>query len=165
MKLKHNIHASGQSGFKVPTGYFETLEDSILEKVKRKSYPETSGFKVPDNYFEEFNLETPKPEKSVNVIQLNTWTRWIAAASIIVFIIAGAMYIDYISPGKNLEFSDLEDDIIEKYLDLHLETPDEFIDYDNTSLKNIIETNIITLKNQDIMDYLNDKLEDQDYED
>jgi hypothetical protein len=141
------------------------LETTLLKNHKESVCTEKSGFKVPEDYFSSFELQTPKLEKEVKVVQLNNWTRWIAAAAIITFALISALYIDNISPGKNLEFSDLEDDIIEKYLDIHLETPDEFIDYDSTTLGNIIENNIITLNNQDIMDYLNDKLEDQDYDD
>lgn len=165
MTRKQNIHENKNSGFKVPKGYFDSLENSLLTKIKSDSYSEKSGFKTPSDYFTNFKLETPSEEKSAKVIQLRDWTKWMAAASIVALAVIGAMYIDSISPSKNLGFSDLDNDMIERYLDEHLETPEEFIDYENTSLENIIHKNIITLNNQDIMDYLNDKLEDQDYDD
>lgn len=163
MSQKHNIHEKN-SEFKVPKGYFSSLEDSVLSKLKSDSYTEKTGFGTPKNYFTDFKLETPSKEKSGKVIRLREWSKWVAAASIVAGAIIGAIYIDSISPGKNLQFSDLDDAMIERYLDEHLETPEEFIDFENTSVQNIVEQNIITLNNQDIMEYLNDKLEDQDFD-
>lgn len=162
MSQKHNIHVEN-SGFKVPEDYFSSLEDSVLTKFKSDSCSERSGFKTPSGYFTDFKLETPSEEKSVKIIPLKEWTKWMAAASIVAFAIIGAIYIDSISPTKNIQFSDLDKDMIERYLEEHLETPEEFIDYENTSVKNIVEQNMISLKDKDILEYLNDKVEDQDY--
>lgn len=162
MSQKHNIYVEN-SGFKVPEDYFSSLEDSVLTKLKSDSCSERSGFKTPSGYFTDFKLETPSEEKSVKIIPLKEWTKWMAAASIVAFAIIGAIYIDSISPTKNIQFSDLDKDMIERYLEEHLETPEEFIDYENTSVKNIVEQNMISLKDKDILEYLNDKVEDQDY--
>lgn len=164
MKQKKNIQAN-KSGFNLPENYFDSLEDSVLAKLKSDSCAEKSGFSLPENYFADFKPETPSEEKSVKVIQLKEWMRWMAAASIVAFAVLGAIYIDSISPDKNIQFSDLEDDMIERYLDEHLETPEEFIDFENASVENIVEENILTLNDQDIMEYLNDKLDEQEFND
>lgn len=161
MAKKYNIHAN-KSGFKIPESYFNSIETYTLTKLKLNSYLEKSGFKIPKDYFDDFKLETPKVESSSKVIRLQKWTRWTAAAAIVALAILGAFYIDYISPRKNLQFSDLDKEMIENYLDYNLESPDEFIDYRNTSVQSLVEENINTLNDQDIMEYLNDKLEDQD---
>jgi hypothetical protein len=163
MTRNKNIHENN-SGYKVPKGYFDTLEESLVNKLKSSSYSEKSGFTVPTNYFSEFDLKTPSEETSPKVIRLKDWSKWIAAASIVAFAVIGAWYIDSISPGKNLQFSDLDNDMIERYLDYHLETPEDYIDYENTSVKKIVEENINTLNDQDIIEYLDDKLEDQVFE-
>lgn len=163
MTRKHNIELKN-SGFKVPEAYFSTLEDSVLTKLKSNSISEKSGFQTPNGYFSDFKLETPSEEKTVKVIRLRNWSKWVAAASIVACAVIGAVYIDSISSNKNLQFSDLDRTMIENYLDEHLETPEEFIDYENTSVKNIVEQNIISLKDKDIIEYLNDKSEDQDFD-
>lgn len=163
MAQKRNIHGK-KPGFKVPEAYFNTLENSVLTKLKSNSYSEKSGFQTPKDYFRDFKLETPSEEKTVKVIPLKEWTKWMAAASIVACAVIGALYIDSISPVGNIQFSDLDNDMIERYLDDHLETPEEFIDYDNTSVINIVDQNIISLKDKDILEYLNDTIEDQDFD-
>jgi hypothetical protein len=55
--------------------------------------------------------------------------------------------------------------MIEDYLDYTMENPEEFIEYENTSsINTIINDNIVNLKNNDILEYLNDEIEDQDFE-
>lgn len=163
MAQKRNIHGK-KPGFKVPEAYFSTLENSVLTKLKSNSYSEKSGFQTPKDYFRDFKLETPSEEKTIKVIPLKEWTKWMAAASIVACAVIGALYIDSISSDGNIQFSDLDNDMIENYLDEHLETPEEFIDYENTSIKNIVEQNIITLEDKDIIEYLNNKAEDQDFD-
>lgn len=163
MAQKHNIHDKN-SGFKVPEDYFSSLENSLVNKIKSKSFTEKSGFKTPDDYFTNFDIKTPSKEKSAKVIQLRDWSKWVVAASIVAFAVIGALYIDKISPNQNIQFSDLDNDMIERYLDNHLETPEEFIDYDNTSVENLVNENIIKLDDQEIIEYLNNKFEDQDFD-
>ncbi|GAA0762153.1 hypothetical protein [Psychroflexus lacisalsi] len=153
-----------KSGFKVSKDYFETLEDSLLNKIKSESYTEKSGFKIPNDYFSDFEVNIPSEEKPTKVIQLKEFSKWMVAASIVAIAVIGALYIDRISPNQNIQFSDLDNDMIERYLDYHLETPDEFIDFENTSVKKLVNQNISKLDDQEIIEYLNDKIEDQDFD-
>lgn len=153
-----------KSGFEVPKNYFETLEDSLLNKIKSEAHTEKSGFKIPKDYFSNFEVKIPSEEKPVKVIQLKEWTKWMVAASIVAFAVIGALYIDRISPSQNIQFSDLNNDMIERYLDNNLETPDEFIDFENTSVENLVNQNITELNDKEIIEYLNDKIEDQDFD-
>lgn len=164
MEENKNIHKE-KFGFKVPKGYFNSLEDSLLEKVKSETTLHKSGFKVPEDYFTNFKVEFPTEEQPTKVIQFQDWSKWVAAASIIAISILGVLYIDTISPKNNVQFSDLDDEMIEKYLEYNLETPDEFIDFDNTSINTNLNFNITKLKDQDIIEYLNDKLDEQDFND
>lgn len=164
MDDKKNIE-NQKSGFKVPKAYFDTLEDSILDHQKSESITDKSGFKTPDDYFSDFEMKTPSENHSSKVIKLQDWGKWVAAASIVAFTVIGALYIDQISSTQNIQFSDLDNDMIERYLDDNIESPEEFIDYENTSLDNIINKNLTTLDDEDIIEYLNDKIEDQEFED
>lgn len=165
MDKKNHIETS-KSGFKVPKDYFDTLEDSVFSRLESESFTEKSGFKIPENYFSSFEVETPssKTKAPAKVIRLDLWSKWVAAASIVAIAVLGAIHIDSISPEKNIQFSDLDNDMIEEYLDYNMESPEDFIDYETTDLKNLVDKNIITLNNHDIMEYLNDKLDDQDLE-
>ena len=162
MSKDNNIYET-KSGFKVPQGYWDTLEDSTYIQLKSKSVEKRTGFTVPKDYFKDFKPEHPTHEETIKVIPLATWSRWIAAASIIALAVLGALYIDSISPSRNIQFSDLDNEVIEDYLENHLETPDEFIDYNKTSIKALINQNIISLQSQEIINYLDDKLDEQDY--
>ncbi|NEV94029.1 hypothetical protein G3567_07705 [Psychroflexus sp. YR1-1] len=158
-----NIHAK-KSGFKVPENYFETLETSVLSKLKSDACVKKSGFKTPEDYFANFKLETPSEEHQTRVIHLREWGKWVAAAAIVAFAIIGALYIDEISPNQDIQFSDLNNDMIERYLDTYLDNPEEFIDYENTSVNKLVDQNITTLEDNDIIEYLNDNLEDEDFD-
>ena len=163
MDNSNNIRKN-KNGFKVPEHYFESLENSISNQIKTQDISKKSGFHVPKNYFEEFTSELTNKNKKSKVIPLNAWNRWAAAASIIAISILGAIYIDTISPKKNLQFSDLDDDMIEQYFEYNLDSQEEFIDLENTSIKENLDTNISELNDQDIIEYLNDKLDEQEYD-
>jgi hypothetical protein len=164
MKHKSHINTS-KSGFKVPDGYFDSIDQTMACKVKSKSENSDFGYKVPESYFNDFRLSAPSKESTSKVIKLKELSRWVAAASILAFAVLGALYIDDISPNKNLQFSDLDRDMIEDYLDYTMENPEEFIEYENTSsINTIINDNIVNLKDNDILEYLNDEIEDQDFE-
>ena len=56
-KLKHiaPILASLQNketGFKVPETYFDTVENSVINKIDKVSLPKNTGYILPDNYFD-----------------------------------------------------------------------------------------------------------------
>ena len=60
MKKKLNINTK-QTSFKVPEGYFDTLETRLMDTIKKTSPRDMkvdSGFTVPENYFESFKVET-----------------------------------------------------------------------------------------------------------
>jgi hypothetical protein len=163
MNKSNNIQDK-KSGFKVPENYFDSLENSVLDQIKSKEISKKTGFKTPQNYFSEFTVKLPVEKEETKVIALNSWTKWVAAASIIAVSILGALYIDSISPKKSLQFSDLDNDMIEQYFEYNLDSQDELIDLENTSIKGNLDTNISKLNDQDIIEYLNDKLDEQDYD-
>jgi|GEM_PF-883387 hypothetical protein len=164
MKHKSHINTS-KLGFKVPEGYFDSIDQTMACKVKSKSENSDFGYRVPESYFNDFSLSAPPKESTSKVIKLKELSRWVAAASILAFAVLSALHIDDISPDENLQFSDLDRDMIEDYLDYTMENPEEFIEYENTSsINTIINDNIVNLKNNDILEYLNDEIEDQDFE-
>ena len=99
--VTHNI--SKRNLQKVPDGYFDTLSDSILNKIKM-AYPESAAdelqklsptlfslkdvnvFSVPDGYFESFESEISEkinkkePAKVVSINKRSSWLKYAAAA-------------------------------------------------------------------------------------
>ncbi|MCF6348132.1 MAG: hypothetical protein L3J20_07525 [Flavobacteriaceae bacterium] len=58
---------STKSSFKVPKGYFDTVEDAVFTKLSTKKLSEKEGFSMPDSYFntvEDRVLEKIKKENS-----------------------------------------------------------------------------------------------------
>lgn len=53
MKQKNlDILKKKGSGFKVPEGYFDTVEDTVLSELISKKFPKKHGFSVPKGYFD-----------------------------------------------------------------------------------------------------------------
>ena len=48
------------SGFDVPKGYFDSVEDEFSARLREESLPDASGFDVPEGYFDDI-LQTPVP--------------------------------------------------------------------------------------------------------
>lgn len=83
---KDKLHNIKKNGFTVPEGYFDSLEDNIIDELKVKESVTNTGFKVPDNYFE--NLEdsvlskVSNLEKDTKVIKLFSRKTILFASSI-----------------------------------------------------------------------------------
>ena len=50
MKNKR-LHHDKTTGYKVPKGYFDQVEDGVLSQLASENLPKTTGFKVPKSYF------------------------------------------------------------------------------------------------------------------
>lgn len=115
-KFKH----TKQSGYRVPEGYFDNLEDAVFNKLKAQSSLDTikdTGFKVPEDYFltvEENVFNTLKAdEKEVKVVSLFSkrnllYYSGIAAALVLMFTI--------FKPDSELSFDSLDTDLVESYI-------------------------------------------------
>jgi hypothetical protein len=59
------------SGFEVPNGYFDSVEDAFSIKLRESSFPKDSGFEIPDDYFNSLEnqilskVELPKKGKII----------------------------------------------------------------------------------------------------
>ncbi len=97
------------SGFKVPKGYFESLDERLLDLTKTgsplSSIPNT-GFKAPEGYFENFRI---KPKKA-KVITLKRVLYISGVAAVL------ALLITVFVPKNTLSFDSLETATIETYL-------------------------------------------------
>ncbi|MBV7531660.1 hypothetical protein [Chitinophaga sp. sic0106] len=111
IRLQDAVNASvaPHSPFSLPPeNYFEHLPDAILSQVKHlsvgeeleavspflASLPKSNPFSLPDNYFNHIQttVTEPTPVIPISKTRKSTWTRWAAAASIIVILGASALF-------------------------------------------------------------------------
>ncbi len=111
---KNKLHKIKNTGFKTPDGYFDDLEDSIMDQIKLKGKIDNSGFKTPDKYFDSLEDRIlDKVKTQPRVISLFTKRSLLYASSIAaaILILFGIFF-----NNDELSFDDLEIATIENYL-------------------------------------------------
>ena len=122
MKLE-NKNTNHLSEFKIPKGYFNTIEDAVFEKLSEENLLQNEGYEIPDNYFdtvedavfEKLNLPT---KKEVKVLYLRNNIFKYAAVVAFIFMIG------YFFSNKKTNFNDLAVSDIENYLDENIDNLD-----------------------------------------
>ncbi|GAB3514360.1 hypothetical protein [Emticicia fontis] len=157
--------------FKVPEGYFESVEDIIRAQVRVESIERKNIFEVPANYFDELPARIlSQTQEEAKVIKVNWWqqkgrTMWAAAASFVLLIGLGFAVPQFSKAKSEAAMEELSKDEINSYLatqDLgYLEY--EAITTNATALPKEAETKILEdldINKKDILDHL----ESQDLE-
>lgn len=112
-----NLHRIKTSGFKTPETYFESLDATILEKLKETSTLntlKTSGFKIPETYFETLETKLLKKVQAPKVIPI-----WLSKKVIYVTAMAASLAILFgwfNKTANTTSFDTLETTSIETYL-------------------------------------------------
>lgn len=108
-----------KTGFTAPTDYFDTLSDTIFEKlngdIDTSSFPETSGYIVPENYFakNEEELLNRIYHSKTKVISLKaTLYKVSGIAAILLLTIVSPMFYNSIETRNN-ELAEMN------YLEIH----------------------------------------------
>jgi low affinity Fe/Cu permease len=165
MKNK-TLHQIKSSGFKVPDGYLESVDDLFLNTLKDRHPLEgyqNSGFKVPDQYFEHFDekiIKAISSEKEVKVIPLMSWKKVVyvtgIAASIILMV---SLFNNYNSTPT---FGDLETASIQDYIVDEDFTNEDIASLlsDDLTLDNFMDSNLINSK---LEDYILNNTSVEDY--
>lgn len=121
--MNENLKHKKQSGFKIPDGYFDTLEEAVFNKMKAQSQLKnikSPGFNVPKDYFktvEDNVLKTlNNTEKEVKVVSLLTkrnllYLSGVAAAIVLMFSIFNS--------NNTLSFDSIETEMVESYISTH----------------------------------------------
>lgn len=116
---EHNkeLNIPKNSGFEVPKGYFDSVEDNFSTRLKEESLPQDSGFTVPKDYFDslEDSLMEKLSEKETKVIPLRTRVlRFASIAAVFVFI-----FISIWNKPDTTE--DLSSEEIAAWIDMNIE--------------------------------------------
>ena len=81
-----------ESGFEVPNGYFDNIEDQFSTKLKEETLPDSSGFEVPEGYFDTLEnkildqVELPKKGKVISLRSRILRISSVAAAVALLFV-------------------------------------------------------------------------------
>ncbi len=155
-------------GFKVPKGYFDTLEARIYEQIEVEKLPKETGFKVPKGYFD--SVETSvltsvqQQEKAPKVVSLVTRSSYKYIAAVAAIFIA-ILSVWQFTGSSDTDFNSVESASIEAYVD---EGNLNFDSYELISLFNdeevdslIFETNY--LSEAAIEEYIFENVDDPTY--
>ncbi|SFC11641.1 hypothetical protein SAMN04487907_102299 [Zunongwangia mangrovi] len=175
---EEKIPYHGASGFKVPSGYFDNLEDNLFDKVfneekqlEETALPAKAGFKVPNNYFDGLDdvlvkkVETKKTEHQPKVIKGDfKKTLFYAAAVAAIFI---GLYTTIFTLGnkQTASWDDVELSAIESYID------QGYIDLSDTEFSSMIiedgyiveESDFTTMSNEAVFEYIDENVENPSY--
>ncbi|MDN3593847.1 hypothetical protein [Zunongwangia endophytica] len=171
---KEKIPYHGASGFKVPSGYFENLEDQLCDKVlseeeqvREIELPAEAGFKVPEAYFDglEDRLVEKIEIKQPKLIKVDfRKTLYYAAGIAAIFI---CLYSTFFTLGneQSASWDDVELSAMEDYID------DGYIDFSSTEFSNMIiedgyiveESDFAAMNSDAVFDYIDENVEDPSY--
>lgn len=166
---REKIPYNPKSGFKTPSGYFEGLEDEILDMVKlSESLGEnkSTGFTTPKGYFDGLEDEMLEKalKKEIKVRSLFTKEVFLYAASIAAMFIAFASTF-YINPETQTSWENLELSVMESYID------DNNIDFSTGEISNYIfqqgyvidDADLNKVDSEAMRNYIDENMEDPLY--
>lgn len=167
---------NNKSGFRAPEGYFDTLEDRIMQAVSRSQrIPEQDGFEIPSGYMDRAEDRImsavtkrdesgagPVPRKKSPVYTLRDIAYAISAVAAAVVILATVFQVDFSSPERNNIYSltSVPPEEIEFYIEnnmLPLYTEDITEMFDTTDLSTI---SFSTIEDEELITYLEENLTD-----
>jgi hypothetical protein len=144
------------SGFKIPTGYLEEFEDSILKLASLKEKVSDSGFSIPEGYFDsvESKILSQIPEKeSRKVISLINKKSIIYATSIAASLVLMFNLIDF---NTKIDINSIETSTIESYLNSE--------DFDSDELAALLIDSDFLDDSFDTMNFSEEAIEDYVYD-
>jgi hypothetical protein len=118
--MKTNFEHIKQSGFKAPDGYFESLEESVFNKLNASSNLDSlknTGFNVPDHYFSTIEANVldalKKDQKEVKVIHIFSKRNVLYYSGIAAAIV---LMISIFTPNSEFSFDSIETELVESYI-------------------------------------------------
>jgi hypothetical protein len=150
------------TGFKVPSSYFEELDDKLLTIVSEEKLPQGTGFKVPADYFkalEEKIITKTVEEKETKVISLfskkNIWYASSIAAGILLLLFL-TWNTDSINPNS-LEIAEIETYINSDKFDIETQDIAQLINEEDLE---DLQISALSITEETIENYLMESLND-----
>lgn len=166
-----------KSGFRAPEGYFDTLEDRIMQAVSlNRKLPEKDGFSLPDGYLEQMEdrvLSTvggksgdkgfSRPRRKTPVYTLRDIGYAIATAAAAIVILSTVFQVDFFPARSEKAYSitnipqeDIEFYINNNMLPLYTEDVTELLntaDLDTISFSSLNDDDVISYLEENLTDY------------
>lgn len=169
--MKKNKLPYRDSGFKVPSGYFEEFEERLMHTVSGnhvgdKPLESKHGFAVPNGYFESLEdkilgrLEQEKQDHKVRPLYRSKKVYYITTLAAVFLAIITTVLFNPSLPDysiENVEIAALEAYIDEGYIDLNFNEISAYITDEGHYNDNF---STIDLDDEDVLNYLNENLED-----
>jgi hypothetical protein len=157
MKLNLENKNLQKKPFKVPNGYFDTVENIVLAKLKAEVMNKGNTSAVPEGYFESIdnNILAEIKQPKTKVISLKSRMVKIIAP---IAVAASLLLVVVLSTNKqHYTFEDLTSNDIEQFIET------ETITFDEVELAMVIDDEDLsefehssTYSNEEILEYLND---------
>ena len=164
--MEKNINNNDKTGFKIPDGFFDGLEDTILSQARLKNMAKSSGFNIPENYLDaiEDNILS-KVSKSDNVKVIKLFSRkniiYVSSIAAAVLLLFNLSVFKQVPTFDSLELATVENYIINEDIDMDqitsLLTQEELTEenfMDNGFSEENMETYL--LNNLDIEDFISE---------
>ncbi|MGV6831568.1 MAG: hypothetical protein ACWA5P_08425 [bacterium] len=105
------------TGFETPKNYFDSVEDSVLAKLKTEKLKElvtNTGYEAPKEYLSniEDSVLDKLSDKPVKVISLNVKRMLYSVASIAAILV---LYFAVFNSGNNSSLDSIESEVVERY--------------------------------------------------
>ncbi len=158
-KLTFAFKSNTNHGFKLPSSYFDTLTERVMDQVEKKTLPEelkTNVFKTPVGYFDSFSDRLMKKILELNTSKhistsFNRMRIFSAAAAVILVL---SLFIVYVYKIQNpVDYlADISEEELLEYVSLHA------TDFDRFSLAYVMSEE--DLKAIDIFDEMDEEATD-----
>lgn len=137
--LIESARFEAEEEFNIPADYFQKLPSRIKEKIAIEAIQSlipSTGFTVPEAYFSELSeriqtkLAEQKPERKINIFK--SWISYSAAACI-TLVLGTAVYFNSSGYTINRDLSEVPDQEIINYLEIHSTVNDNQFIIENLS--------------------------------
>lgn len=139
INLIESVRFENEEEFKTPKGYFTALEKHIKTKAALENSQhllKTSGFNTPEDYFSGLSQKIEAKIKHQDVpIRKSIFKSWLSysAAACITMIVGSVVYFNVKSDSISRDLSNIPDQEIIKYLQIHSTVSDNQFIIENLS--------------------------------
>jgi hypothetical protein len=139
ISLIESVRFENEEEFSTPKGYFKELEKHIKTKAALENSQEllkTSGFNTPEDYFSDLSQKIEAKIKQQDISRKKSiFKSWISysAAACITMIIGSVVYFNLKSDSISRDLSNIPDQEIINYLQIHSTVSDNLVIIENLS--------------------------------
>lgn len=170
---KNSLPYNNDQNFKVPQGYFESLEDRIMDSVATDEIEQNlpgHGFLMPKGYSESFehrlfermsqeNLAQTNAQPKIRRLDLRKGFKYAAAVAAAVLLVGTLLNSNQPTANQGLEHIDLL--TLEGYLQEVSETPNSNLQFIITDQQDSLETkNDIIIEQDALLEYLKENIDE-----